>query len=185
MRNPSGFVPFSPERNRREIWGIGLDEQPVARDQPQQGVVCPFLERDDPGKRDVPPRIERELGERVRAGVAMQDADHASIAGIANYRSGVVFGIAGVNDNRLPHFLGQRDLRRERGSLRFSRRVVVVKVEATFADGHRGAGEQAAQLRDVAGRVKPGCVVRVYSGSREHESGIVSRDLGGNSRRRE
>ena len=115
----------------------------------------------------------------------MQYADHATVACIANDRSGIVFCIAGVYHNRFPHFFGQRDLRRKRGSLRFSRRVVVVIVEATFADGHRGAGEQAAQLRDVAGRVKPGCVVRVYSGGREHESGIVSRDLGGNSRRRE
>jgi len=115
----------------------------------------------------------------------VQDADHATVARIANDRSGIVFGIAGVGDNRLPHFFGQRDLRRERGALRFSRGVVVVIVEATFADGHCGAREKLAQLRDVARRVKRGCVVRMNPGSREHESGIVRRDLGGNNRRRE
>jgi hypothetical protein len=185
VRNPRGLVPFSAERNRREIWRIGLDEQPVARYQPQQVVVAPLLERYDPGERDVPPRIERKLGEGVCASVAVQDADHPTVPCIANDRPGVVFGIAGVDDNRLSNFFGQRDLSRERGALRFSRGVVVVIVEATFADGHRGAGEQAAQLRDVADRVKRSCVVRMNSGSREHESGIVRRDLRGNSRRRE
>jgi hypothetical protein len=115
----------------------------------------------------------------------VQDADHATVSCSANYRSGIVFGIAGVDDNRLPHFFGQRDLSRERGPLRFSRGVVVMIVEATFADGNSGAGEQPAQFRDVARRVKRRCVVRMNSGSRVHESGVVGRDLCGNRRRRE
>jgi hypothetical protein len=60
-----------------------------------------------------------------------------------------------------------------------------VIVETTFADGHGGPGEQSTQLWNVARSVKHRCVVRVNSGRREHESRIVSRDLGGNSRRRE
>jgi hypothetical protein len=76
-------------------------------------------------------------------------------------------------------------LSRERGPLRFAGGVVVVIVEATFADSHGGAGEQAAQFRYVAGRLKRCCVVGMNSGSREHESGIVRRDPGGNRRRRE
>jgi hypothetical protein len=121
----------------------------------------------------------------VSTGVTVQDADHATVSCVANDRSGIVFGIAGVNDNRLPDFFGQRDLSRKCGPLRFSRRVVVVIVEATLADGHSGAAEQAAQFRDIARSVERRRVVRMDSGSSEHESGIVRRDLGGNSRRRE
>lgn len=58
-------------------------------------------------------------------------------------------------------------------------------VEATLADRHRGCGEERAQLRDVAGRVERRSVVRMDPGGSEDEPGIVSRNLGGNSRRRE
>ncbi len=115
----------------------------------------------------------------------MEDADHAKAPRIANDRSGIIFRVAGVDDHGLPHFFRQRDLSRERGSLRFSRGVVVVIIEATFADGYGRPREQSAQLRNVARGVKRGCVVRMNSGGREHESRIVRRDLGGNSRRRE
>ena len=66
----------------------------------------------------------------------MQDADHATVSAIANDRSGIVFGIAGVDDNGLPYFFGQRDLSRERRQLRIAGRVVVVIVEPTLADSH-------------------------------------------------
>jgi len=115
----------------------------------------------------------------------VQHADDTAVSCVANDRCRIVFGIAGVDDNGLPHFFGKRDLSREHGQLRFAGRVVIVIVEAAFADGHRGSSEQAAQLREVAGRVKRGCVVRMNTGCREHESGIVRRDPGGNSRRRE
>jgi hypothetical protein len=58
-------------------------------------------------------------------------------------------------------------------------------VEATFADSYSGASEQSAQFRDVVRGVKRSRVVRMDPGGSEHESGIVSRDVGGNSRRRE
>jgi hypothetical protein len=121
VRDPGGLVPFSPEGNRRQIWRVGLDEQTIARHQPHEVVVLPLVERDDPGERDVPSRIERNLGERVRAGVAVQDADHALDPGIANDRTGIVFGVPRVDDDRLSDFLGERDLSRQRGSLRIPR----------------------------------------------------------------
>jgi hypothetical protein len=70
----------------------------------------------------------------------MQHADYAALSARTNDRLGIVLGIAGVDDDWLPHFFGQRDLSRERGQLRFSRGVVVVIVEPTFADSYGGAG---------------------------------------------
>jgi hypothetical protein len=70
----------------------------------------------------------------------MQHADYAALSAITNDRAGIVFGIAGVDDDRLPHFFGQGDLRRERGKLRFSGGVVVVIIETAFTNSYGGAG---------------------------------------------
>jgi len=185
VRHPGRLVPFPPKRYRRQIWRIRLDKQTIARHQPHQIVVFPLVERDDPRERDVPTRVERELGERVRTGVAVQDADHVSATRVEDDRSSVVFGIPRVDDDRLPHFFRKRKLSRERGSLCISRRIVVVVVEPAFADSHSGVGEQSAQLRDVAGGVKRRRVVRMNSGGREDEPGIVPGALGSDSRRSE
>jgi len=108
----------------------------------------------------------------------VQDSEDAGGSGVANDRAGVVFGVSGVDDDRLIHLIGERNLSRERGALGFARRVVVVIVESAFADRDGGVSEQLAQLRNVARRVKRGCVVGMDSGGRKDESGIVRRALG-------
>jgi hypothetical protein len=60
-----------------------------------------------------------------------------------------------------------------------------VVVQSALADSHSGAGEQSAELRDIARSVKCRSVVRMNSGGREHESGIGRGVLRGDSRRRE
>ena len=115
----------------------------------------------------------------------MQDAEDAGSTGVANHRAGIVFRVSGVDDYRLLHLIGERNLRRECGALCLARRIVVVIVESALAHRHGRVREELAQLRHVARRVKRGCVVGMYSGSRKDESGIVRRALGGHRRYRE
>jgi hypothetical protein len=115
----------------------------------------------------------------------VQDAEDAGGPGVANHRAGIVFGISGVDDYRLVHLIGERNLCREGDALRCARRIVVMIVESALADRHGRAHQELAQLRHVALRVKRGCIMGMYSRSREDELGIVRRALGGNGRRRE
>ena len=108
-------------RNRREVRRIRLDQQPVARYQPQQIVIRPFLERDDAAERDVPPGIDRKSSEIDGAGITMQYADYTCSARFTNDGARVVFGIASVHDDRLSNFLRQLHLRREGRALRIAR----------------------------------------------------------------
>ncbi len=180
--NPRRFVPLPPEGNRREVRGVGLQQQAIPRYEPHQIVVRPFVEGHDPAERDVPSGIQRELGQRMGARVAVEDSHDASGSGVADDRAGIVFGISGVNHDRLVHLSSKRDLSRERGALGFARRVVVVIVESAFANRDGGVSEQFAQLRNVACRVKRGCVVGMDSGGRKDEPGIFRRALGSHCR---
>jgi hypothetical protein len=180
--NPRRFVPLPSEGNGRQVWGVGLHQQAIPRYKPHQIVVRPFVEGHDSAERDVPSRVERELCQSVGARVAVEDSQDASGSGVANDRAGIVFGIPGVDHDRLVQLTGERDLRRECGALGFARRVVVVVVESAFANRHGGLSKQLAQLRNVARRVERGCVVGMYSRRRKDEPGILSRALGSHRR---
>ncbi len=115
----------------------------------------------------------------------MQDAEDPGGSSVTNDRAGVVLGVSGVDDDRLVHLMSERNLSRERGALSFAGRVVVAIVESTLANRDGGMSQQLAQLRNIARRVKRGCVVGMDSGGRKDEPGIVRRALGGDRRRRE
>ena len=51
----------------------------------------------------------------------MKDSEDTGSPSIANDRTGVVFRISGVDDDRLAHLRGERNLSRERGALGFPR----------------------------------------------------------------
>jgi hypothetical protein len=185
VSDPRRLVPFPSEGNGCEIWGIGLHEQAIPRHQSQQVVVRPFLEGHDPAERDVPARLERELGQRTGARIAVQDAEDARGSSIANHRACVVFRVSGVDDYGLVHLIGERNLGRECRALHLARRIVVMIVESALADRDGRFREDLAQLRHVARGVKRGCVVRMYSRGRKDEAWVVRRALGGDRRRRE
>jgi hypothetical protein len=185
MRNPSGLVPFPPEGHRREIGRIRLYEQTIPWDQTHQVVVRPFVESDDPAERDVPSRVQRELRQRMGARVAMQDSEDSGGSSIANGGPGVVFRISRVDNQRLAHLRGERNLRRERGALGLARRIVVVIIESALADCYGRTADQLAQLRDIARRLECCCVVGMDSGGRKHEPWIVRREPGRDRRRSE
>ena len=112
----------------------------------------------------------------------MEDSQDPSGSGVADDRASIVFGISGVDHDRLVQLTSERDLRRECGALGFARRVVVVVVESAFANRDGGLSKQLAQLRNVARRVERCCVVGMYSRSCKDEPGILSRALGGHRR---
>jgi hypothetical protein len=115
----------------------------------------------------------------------MEDSEDAGSSGIADDRAGIVFGISGVDHDRLVHLSSERDLSGERGALGLARRVVVVIVESALANRHGRLSKQLAQLRNVARRVERGCVVGMDSSGRKDESGVVRGALGGDRGRRE
>jgi hypothetical protein len=122
------------------------------------------------------------LGQRVRAGVAVQDSEYASPSGVRNGPSGVVLGIAGVNDHRSPLFSRKRELCRDCGELRFARRIVVVIVEAALTDRDSTVPQVATQRRDVARSLERGRIVRVHSRRAEHKAVVDGGESGGDSR---
>ncbi len=119
------------------------------------------------------------------ARVAVQDSEDARNPGIADDRPGVVFRISRVDDDRLAHFGGERNLSRERRALGSARRIVVMIIESALADRHSRTTKQLAQFRDIARRVECGRVVGMDSGSSKHEPRVVRRILRGDRRRGE
>ncbi len=175
MRHPGWLVPFASKRNRSEIGGVGLDEQAILRHQAKQRVVRPFPECHYSAERHIPSRPERDFGEIMRACVAVQHAGDSSRSGILNDRPRVVFCLSRMYDDRFANLGGECDLCRECSALRFARRVVVVIIETAFADCYSRISDELAQLRDVAGHLKAGGVMRVNSGGGEDETGILLR----------
>ena len=136
VRDPRWLVPLPPEWDRREVRRVGFDEQPIARHEPEKVIVNPFFESHYPAKRHVPPGIKGGLREAVRAGVAVHDTDDAKVPGVADERPSLILSVPRVNDHRLLQLGRQHDLSAECGALRFSRRIVVVVVEAALTDRH-------------------------------------------------
>src|SRR5438270_8316185 len=64
--HPGRLIPSASERHRREIRRVGLDQQTVVGNQPQQVVVSPFLEGDNPAERDIPSGSDGKFGQLVR-----------------------------------------------------------------------------------------------------------------------
>jgi hypothetical protein len=119
------------------------------------------------------------------ARVTVHDPKDAGGSSISNYRARVVFCIPHVNDDRLAHLGGERNLSRECGALRFPRRIVVVIIEPALADRHGRTAKQLAQLRNVARCLERGGVVGMDSGRRKDEARVFRRAPGGDRRRGE
>ena len=112
----------------------------------------------------------------------MENTDYAGSPGVRDVSAGVIFRLSCMNDDRPGHLRGQVDLGSESGTLGVARRIVVVVVEAAFADRNGGTHERT-QPRYVAVFVKPGRVVRMDSSGRENKAGIRGRVFTRKSRR--
>ncbi len=94
-----------------------------------------ILEGDDSGEREVEVQIERARSEGAIFAEAVNDAPYLSRPLPLQNREGVLGRRAGVNDDRLSHFARDCDESREDFTLLVPGRVIVMIVEAHFADG--------------------------------------------------
>lgn len=179
MRDPGRLVSLTAKRNGREVWRIRLDEEPVCRNESKQIVIRPFPEGHDPAEGDIPAGVERQLCERVRSGVAMQDSRHLQAASRADQGAGVVLGISGVHNHGKGELCGELDLGEEGRALGSTRGIVVVIIEPALSDSDRVGGEDFSQLGKIPNWVKRRGVVWMDSGRREHESLILCRAISG------
>jgi hypothetical protein len=184
VRHPGGLVALAAKRHRCQVRRIRFHEQPIARHETQEIVVRPLPEGHDPRERDVPPRIDREFGEGLGAGITVKDSGYTGSARVMDDRAGIVLGFTRVDNDGLPHLGGERDLRGERSSLELAGRIVVVIVEAAFPDGDRARGNHRTKVRNVAGGIECRGIVRMDPGGGEDEPGILTREPGGHPRRR-
>lgn len=114
------------------------------------------------------------LCQRVRPGVAVQDAGHAGRLRFSDECTSVILRLTGVHHHRLLRLRGQTYLSSKRGALSLTRRIVVVVVEAALAD-RDGGNQQLAQPRNVTPFIEGGSVVRMDSRSREDKARILRR----------
>jgi len=175
VSDPRGFVPLPPERNRREVRRVGLDEQSVARHEPKQVVVSPLVEGHDSTKRHIPSCAKGELRQGMRPGVTMQHTDDAGVSCLSDQRSGVVFRLARVDDDGLSGLASESQLRGKCRALCLSRRIIVVVIEAALSNRYRGSLQQVAKSRKIALLVECCRVVRMDSRRRENKSRILGR----------
>jgi hypothetical protein len=181
--DPRRLISLPAVRHRREVGRIGLDQQTIARYHPNQIIVCPVLEGHDTAEGHVPVRGDGELRERSCPGIAVQHSDHAGRARLVDAGSGIVLGVAGVDDDRTLRLVSERNLRREGGALGVARRVVVVVVETAFTHRDGTPLEKRAQFRYVAIEVESRRVVGMDPRGREDEAcillGVLSRQRRG------
>ena len=142
---------------RRQVRGVGLDEQAVERGAfGRFGEVLRLGVGDVAGERD-PPAVLEALLEAGGHREAVQD--HLEALGLLGEPlDRVVLGRAGVDDQRLAGLVRELDLRGERSLLVRAGRVVAEVVEAGLADrqAFRVLRELLELLRDrvrVAGRL--------------------------------
>jgi len=103
--DPRRLVSLAAKRNGRKVRRVGLDQQPVARNQAQQIFVRPFLEGDDSAKGHVPARIESEFCQMNGTGIAMQHADDVGRSRFTNKTTSVLLRITGVHHERFAHLV--------------------------------------------------------------------------------
>ena len=109
----------------------------------------------------------------------MEHAGHSRGTCFSHHRACVILGVARVNDNGTLELARQGELFGESTALLQTRRVVVVIVEAAFADRDGAAGNQLAKGSNITNRVEAGSVVRVDTGRMRNEVGIARRKRGG------
>ena len=107
----------------------------------------------------------------------MENTGGAGGARLANHGPGVILGVASVNDQGLVDFRRESNLRRERGTLRLPRRIVVMVVEAALPYRDSGIAKQLAQARYVTLGKESCRVVWMDAGGREYKPGMLGRVL--------
>lgn len=116
-RDERGFIAFAAVRDRCEIRGIGLHEQSIIGDNPQERLIGPTPKRDDAAKADIPANIEGRFGQWYGAGVAVEDADHPGRRRPLEKRKRIELGLARVENEGTAKLGSKRQLRIQRMNL--------------------------------------------------------------------
>src|SRR5690554_2075454 len=101
VRHVCGFIGFSSKRDRREVGGVGLDEEGIEGLMRRRVLdrLC-VLEGDDPTETGDEAEIESLFGERTVLAETMDDS--ADVAGgfLAQDGEGFLRGVPGMHDDR-------------------------------------------------------------------------------------
>jgi len=112
----------------------------------------------------------------------VHDTDDAKGLRVADERPSIILGVPRMDDNGLLQLGRQRDLSAERGALRFSRRIVVVVVEAALTDRDGAASQELPKPGNVALLIESGRIMGMDTGGREHKARILRRAFSRESR---
>ena len=148
-----GFVLLSAVRLRRQERAVRLHEQAIDRRDPR-GLAkrIRLLERDGTGKREMAPQVEEALGQLWPLREAVDDAARLRDAGLFEDRETLGVGVTQMDLHGQPELVRKRQMRPEPGPLVFARRMVVVEIEAEFAERRDvPPGGELAQARKVRG----------------------------------
>jgi len=176
VAHPRWLISLSTIWNRREVGRVGLCKNSVIGNEPEERIVIPFLECDDPGKRHIPPHFDRRLRELMRAGVTVEHADDTGTSRFGDHRSRVILCIPRVHDYGPAQLASECQLRGKRATLFLPRRIVVMVVETALSDRHRATSDESLELSDVVSRMESVSVMRMYTRSAPYISRILSRD---------
>jgi hypothetical protein len=113
----------------------------------------------------------------------MEHPTDAGSTALGDHRQGVLLGVAGVDDHRPIQLTTEFELRRERAALLVPRGMIVVRIEAAFADRHSASAHELADGVGIAERVERRGVVRVHPCRGEHKPRMGAGDDGSPLRR--
>jgi hypothetical protein len=82
-----------------------------------------------------------------------------------------------MNNDWLGQVASERELRGEATSLLAARRMVIMVIEPTFADGYGTLRYVSGNLVRISQRIKAGGVVRMDASGKKHDTGIDAGDL--------
>jgi hypothetical protein len=185
VRDPRRLISLAAVRHRREIGRVRFHENTIVGYHAKHVVVLPIPEGDHTTEGDIPPGIERGPGERGTAGEAMQHATHAKARRVREKGARIFLGIACMDDKRKTEAARDIELPLEDGSLRLSRRVVIVIIEAALTDGTSSVTEKLLEYRLVTLSVDSCRVVRMQSGGKGNEARVRRGDQSRPRRSRE
>ena len=135
MAYQCGMIQFAAMRDRRQIGGVGLDEQSVKRDKTGHFLdLQSVFERDDAGYGNVEAKGKGRFGHSKGFGKTVKHASNLAGALLCKDAQGVGSRLAGVNNQGLASFQGGPDMGAKALALPFQITLETVVIEPGFTD---------------------------------------------------